>query len=109
VFHGLKTGFFCYSLKLNCICYLNRLFTFDYSLWNGGRHTFLRAKTNFNYCLRFDKGMVHVVVVVILSIIIVLGFERSGWCCCYIVYHYCLKFDRGLVHVVVVILSIITV
>ena len=28
VFHGLKTGFFCYSLKLNFICYLNTdLFT----------------------------------------------------------------------------------
>ena len=48
VFHGLKTGFLCYSLKLTFICYLNRLFTFDYSLWDGGRHTFLPAKTNFN-------------------------------------------------------------
>ena len=46
VFHGLKTGcfFFCNLLKLNFICYLNRFITFDY----GGRHTFLRAKTNFN-------------------------------------------------------------
>ena len=35
VFHGLKTFFF-YSLKLNFICYLNRFFTFDYSLWDGG-------------------------------------------------------------------------
>jgi hypothetical protein len=25
VFHGLKTGFFCYSLKLNFICYRNRI------------------------------------------------------------------------------------
>jgi hypothetical protein len=32
----------------NNICYLNRFFTFDYSLWDGGRHMFLRAKTNFN-------------------------------------------------------------
>jgi hypothetical protein len=48
VFHGLKTIFFCYSLKLNFICYLKRFFTFDYSLWDGGRHTFLREKTNFN-------------------------------------------------------------
>ena len=47
VFHGLKTFFF-YSLKLNFICYLNRFFTFDYSLWDGGRHTFWQAKTNFN-------------------------------------------------------------
>ena len=44
-----KLGFFCYSLKLNFICYLNRFFTFDYSLWDRGRHTFLRAKTNFNF------------------------------------------------------------
>ena len=36
VFHGLKTGFFCYSLKLNFICYPNRFFTYDYSLWYGG-------------------------------------------------------------------------
>jgi hypothetical protein len=36
---------FVYSLKLNFICYLNRFFTFDYSLWDGGRHTFLWAKT----------------------------------------------------------------
>ena len=42
-------NFFCYSLKLNFICYLNRFFTFDYSLWDGGRHTFYRAKTNFNW------------------------------------------------------------
>ena len=49
VFHGLKTGFFCYSLKLNFICYLIIFFTFNYSLWDGGRHTFLWAKTNFNY------------------------------------------------------------
>ena len=47
VFHGLKTGCFFYSLKLNFICYLNNFFTFDYSLWDGGSHTFLWAKTNF--------------------------------------------------------------
>ena len=39
VFHGLKTVF-----ELNFICYLNKFFTFDYSLWDGGRHVF----TNFN-------------------------------------------------------------
>jgi hypothetical protein len=38
---------FCYSLKLNFICYPNIFFTYDYSLWDGGRHTSLRAKTNF--------------------------------------------------------------
>jgi hypothetical protein len=44
VFHGLKTGFFCYSLKLNFICYLNRFFTFDYSLWDGGDICFCGQK-----------------------------------------------------------------
>jgi hypothetical protein len=39
----------------------------------------------YHYSLRFDRGVVHVVVV--------------G----YIVYHYCLMFDRGVVHFVVVI------
>ena len=53
VFHGLKTGFFCYSLKLSFICYSNRFITYDYSLWDGGRHTFLRAKTNFNFDIKF--------------------------------------------------------
>jgi hypothetical protein len=37
----------------------------------------------YHYCLRFDRGVVHVLV---------------G----YIVYHYCLRFDRGVVHVVLV-------
>jgi hypothetical protein len=83
----------------------------------------------YHYCLRFDKGVVHVVVV-ILSTITVYGlteewflllllyflpllfkvWQRSGsCCCCYIVYQYCLRFDRGVVHVVVVILSTITI
>jgi hypothetical protein len=42
-----------------------------------------------HYCLRYERGMVHVV---------------SD----YIVYHYCLRFDIGVVHVVVAILSTIT-
>jgi hypothetical protein len=44
VFHGLKTGFFCYSLKLNFICYPNKLFTYDYSLWDGGDIRFCGEK-----------------------------------------------------------------
>jgi hypothetical protein len=36
-------------------------------------------------------------------------WQRSGSCCCYIVYHYCLSFDKGVVRVVAVILSTITV
>ena len=83
----------------------------------------------YRYCLRFDRGVVHVVVV-ILSTIAVYGlieewvmflllcylpllfnvWQRSGsCCCCYIVYHYCFSFDRGVVHIVVVVLSTITV
>jgi hypothetical protein len=53
VFHGLKTGFFFYSLKLNFICYPNGFFTYDYSLWDGGRHMFLQAKTNFKLLFFF--------------------------------------------------------
>ena len=45
-----------------------------------------------HYCLRFDRGVVHIVV--------------AG----YIVEHYCLMFNRGVVHIVVaVILLSITV
>ena len=43
----------------------------------------------YHYCLRFERGMVHVVG-------------------SYIVYHYCLRLDRWEVHVVVLILSTIT-
>jgi hypothetical protein len=63
--------------------------------------------TVFQYRLRFDRGLVHVVV--ILSTIAVKVWQRSGSCCCYIVYHYCLRYDREVVHVVVVILSTTTV
>ena len=45
----------------------------------------------YHYCLRFDRGVVHVVVVA------------------YSINHYCLMFHRRVVHVVVVILSNITV
>ena len=48
-FMDQKQVFFCYSLKLDFICYPNICFTYGYNLWVGGRHTFLRAKTNFNY------------------------------------------------------------
>jgi hypothetical protein len=83
----------------------------------------------YHYSLRFDKRVVHVVVVVILCTITVLRlteewfmlllfcltllfkiWQRSGaCCCCYIVYHYFSIFDRGVVDVVVVILPTITV
>jgi hypothetical protein len=39
-----------------------------------------------DYCLRFDSGVVHIVV--------------AG----YIVDHYCLIFNRGVVHIVVVVI-----
>jgi hypothetical protein len=77
----------------------------------------------YHYCLRFYRGVVHVVVV-ILSNITFLGlteewfmfcllyclpllfkvWERRGsCCCCYIIYHYCLRFHRGMVHVLFII------
>jgi hypothetical protein len=84
----------------------------------------------YHHCLRFDRGVVHIVVV-ILSTITVYGYTEEWFmllllyclplllkvwqrsCSCfgyYIVYHYCLRFYRGVVHVVVVvILSTITV
>jgi uncharacterized protein (UPF0179 family) len=45
----------------------------------------------YSYCLRFDRGVVRVVLV---------GYSIS---------HYCLMFDRGVVYVVVVILSTIII
>jgi hypothetical protein len=82
----------------------------------------------YHYWLRFDRGVVHVVVD-ILSTITVEGlteewfmllllyclpllfevWQRIDSCCCYIVYHYSLRFDRGVVHVIAIILSTITV
>ena len=35
LFFSTWSSLFCYSLKLNFICYINILFTFDYSLWDG--------------------------------------------------------------------------
>jgi hypothetical protein len=81
----------------------------------------------YHYCWRFHSEVVHVVVV-IMSTITVYGltgmclmlwllyclsilfkvWQRSGACCCYIVYHYCLKFDRRVIRVIVI-LSTITV
>jgi hypothetical protein len=83
-----------------------------------------------HYFLRFDRGVVHIVVFILSTIAVddlteewfllllycvpllfmFMVWQRRGSCCrCYIVYHYCLKFDRGVVHVVVVILFTITV
>ena len=87
----------------------------------------------YQYCLWFDRGEVHVVVV-LSTIIVMLStntfqglteewfvlwllyclpfvlkvWRSSGSCCgCCIIYHYCLRFDRGVVCVGVVILSTI--
>jgi hypothetical protein len=77
----------------------------------------------YHYCLRFEREVVHVVVV-ILSTITVYGmteewvmmwwlyclpllfkdWQYSDSCCCYFFYQYCLRFDGEVVHVVVVIL-----
>ena len=44
----------------------------------------------YHYCLMFDRGVFHVVLVD------------------YIVYHWCFRFDSGVVHIVFVLLSTIT-
>jgi hypothetical protein len=56
VFHGLKTGFSCYSLNLNFICYLNRFFTNDYSLWDGGDIRFCLQKQTLIVVAMFVIG-----------------------------------------------------
>jgi sugar phosphate permease len=75
----------------------------------------------YHYCLMFDRGVIHVVFVILSAITILFltaklfmsllyclpllfkVWQRSGSCCCfYIVYHYCLRLDRGVVHVVVI-------
>jgi hypothetical protein len=63
----------------------------------------------YHYCIRFDRGLVHVAVVTLSSILFKVWQRSGSRCDCYIVYHYCLRFDRGVVHVVVVILSSSTV
>jgi hypothetical protein len=72
----------------------------------------------YHYCSRFDRGVVHVLVVILSTIAVYCLTEewfmllyclqllfniwqRSGSCyCCYFVYHYCLRFDRRRVHIV---------
>jgi hypothetical protein len=74
----------------------------------------------YHYCLMFDRGVIHVVFVILSAITILFltaklfmsllyclpllfkVWQRSGSCCCfYIVYHYCLMIDRWVVHVTV--------
>jgi hypothetical protein len=63
----------------------------------------------YHYCLRFDRGVIHVVV----------GYNVYHFCVMHVrgvidvvvgynVYHNCFWFDRGVVHVVIAILSTIT-
>ena len=74
----------------------------------------------YHWCLRFHRGVVHVVFAIFSTItgtdlglteewfmsllyclpLLFKVWQRSGSCCCYIVYHCCLRFDRGVVHVV---------
>ena len=60
------------------------------------------------YCLRFDKEVVHVMIV-ILSTITVYGMTEKWFMLLVYCYHYCLRYDRGVLHFVAVILSTITV
>ena len=89
-----------------CCCYI----VYHYCLRFERRvvHVILVDYIVYHYCLRFDRGEVHVFI--ILSTITFKIWQRSGSCCyCYIVYQYSLRFDRGVVHVVVVILATITI
>ena len=76
----------------------------------------------YHRCLRFDRGVVHVVIAILSTITgtdlcrcyIVYHYclsvwQRSGSCCCYIVYHFYLRFDRGVDLVDVLILSTMSV
>ena len=82
----------------------------------------------YHYCLRFDKGVVHLVVVILTTIpvyglteewfmfwllyciyLLFKVWQRNGSCCgCYNVYPYCLRYDSEVIHFVVVILSTYT-
>jgi hypothetical protein len=56
------------------------------------------------YCLRFDRGVVCIVVVGYIVYHYCLRFDRGVVCIVavgYVVYHYCLRFDRGVVCIVV--------
>jgi hypothetical protein len=64
----------------------------------------------YHYCLRFDRGVVHVVVV-IFGTITVSGLTEEWFMLLLLLYYLPLlfKFDRGVVHVAVFILSTLTV
>ena len=100
-----------------------------FKVWQ--RSSSYRCYIVYYYCLRFDRGVVHLVVVILFTITVYSlteewfmllflyclpsmfkAWQRSGSCCfCYIVYHYwyCFRFDRGVIYVVAAILSTITV
>ena len=81
----------------------------------------------YHWCLRFHRGVVHVVFAIFSTItgtdlglteewfmsllyclpLLFKVWQRSGSCCCYIVYHCCLRFDRGVVHVVLYFLPLL--
>ena len=72
----------------SCCCYVAYHYCLRFNI--GVVHVVLVGHSICHYCLRFDRGVVHVVLV--------------G----YIVYHYCFRFDKWVVHFVLVILSTIT-
>ena len=75
----------------------------------------------YHWCLRFHRGVVHVVFAIFSTItgtdlglteewfmsllyclpLLCKVWQRNDLCRCYIVYHCCLRFDRGVVNVVV--------
>jgi hypothetical protein len=116
---GLRKKLFL-LLLLYCITLLFKVWQRSGSSWS--------CYIVYHYCSWFDREVFHVVVVILYFItvydltegwfmllllyclpLVLKVWQRSGLCCCYIVYNFCWRFDRGMVHVVVVILYITTV
>jgi hypothetical protein len=86
--HCLSLLFKVLQRSWSCCCYFVYHYCLRFDI--GVVHVVLVGYSIYHFCLRFDRGVVHVVLV--------------G----YIVYHYCFRFDKGVVHFFLVILSTIT-
>ena len=81
-----------------------------FKVWQRGGSCYCGCYIVYHYCVRFDRGMVHVLWLLYCLPLLFKVWLRSGSCCgSYIVYHYSLRLGRGEVYVVVVILSTIAV
>jgi hypothetical protein len=86
--HCLSLLFKVLQRSGSCCCYFVYHYCLRFDI--GVVHVVLVGYSIYHFCLRFVRGVVHVVLV--------------G----YIVYHYCFRFDKGVVHFFLVILSTIT-